>query len=155
MLPRFPGQMRHGGAFQPFRGMQPPGHQPGRYTGWAGFLRWLKTLFVLLAGNQNLTGGFTATQYDNGTKSAGTLTIDPTLGNIQKVTNNGAHTLAPPASPCSGFIDYTNGASAGALTVTGWTKSDGETLTTTNGQGFRGYFAVGVLGSHINWKRMV
>src|SRR4029079_13753233 len=61
-----------------------------------------------------LTAGFTATSYGARTKSRRTFTPDPALGNLQHYTNGGAHTLAPPSSPCTMIIECTN-ASAGAI----------------------------------------
>lgn len=84
----------------------------------------------------NLTAGFTATSYNAGTKSSGTFTPNPANGNFQHATNNGAHTLAPPTSPCSMIIEYLNGASAGAITTSGFTKVDVSAYNTTNGNKF-------------------
>ncbi len=85
-----------------------------------------------------LTAGFLTDSYDAGTISSGTYTPAPGTGqeNIQHYTNNGAHTLAPPASPCSVVIQITNGASAGAVTTSGFTKVTGDAFTTTNGDDF-------------------
>lgn len=83
----------------------------------------------------NLTVGYTATGYSAGTVSSGTLTLNPANGNIQRYTNNGAHTLAPPTSDCSILVKITNGASAGAITLSSFTKTQG-TLNTTNGAVF-------------------
>lgn len=83
-----------------------------------------------------LTAGYTATSYPAGTKSSGTFTPDPALGNFQHVTNNGAHTLAPPASVCTMILEYTNGASAGAITTSGFHKVTGDTYVTTSGKYF-------------------
>jgi len=89
-----------------------------------------------LAGGKNLTGGATATSYDAGTKSSGTFTPDPMLGNFQHAVNGGAHTLAPPASPCTIVLEYTNDGSAGSVTTSGFTNVAGDTPTTTNGHKF-------------------
>ena len=78
------------------------------------------------------TAGYTATPYNAGTKSSGTFTPDPTLGNFQYATNGGAHTLAPPSSACTMIIEYLNNGSAGAVTTSGFTKVTGDTLNTTN-----------------------
>lgn len=94
------------------------------------------TTTVSTTGNQNLTGGYTATSYNAGTKSSGTYTPDPALGNFQHVINNGAHTLAPPSGVCTMIIEYTNGASAGTITTSGFTRASTATYTTTNGQKF-------------------
>lgn len=114
--------------------------------------------YAKLAGNQNLTGGFTATAYDAGTKSSGTFTPNPTLGTWQKFNNNGAFTLAPQSTGAgdssSMIIDQTNGASAGTITRSGWTKVTGDNLTTTNGNKFRHYCTVSSAGSHISTQAL-
>ncbi len=81
-----------------------------------------------------LTAGFTATSYSAGTKSSGTFTPDPSLGNFQHITANGAFTLAPPSSNCTMVIEVVNGASAGAITTSGFNKVTGDTYVTTNGK---------------------
>jgi hypothetical protein len=88
----------------------------------------------------NLTVGYTATAANAGTKSSGTFTPDPASGNLQRYTNGGAHTLAPP-SVGSGdsaqiAIKVTNNSSAGAITTSGFTKKIGDAFTTTNGHKF-------------------
>lgn len=84
------------------------------------------------------TSGFTATSDNDGTISSGTYTPTPNGGNMKHYTNNGAHTLAAPSA--SGdytlTIHITNSASAGAVTMSGFTKSDGDAFTTTNGHKF-------------------
>lgn len=81
-----------------------------------------------------LTAGYTATSYSAGTKSSGTFTPDPSLGNFQHITANGAFTLAPPSSNCTMVIEVVNGASAGAITTSGFNKVTGDTYVTTNGK---------------------
>lgn len=85
----------------------------------------------------NVLSGDDLTTYDNGTISSGTLTPDSSYGQMQKYTNNGAHTLAPPATDTVITLQMTNGASAGAITHSGFTKVAGDSLTTTNGDDFR------------------
>lgn len=80
---------------------------------------------VVVAGQQNLTGGFSFTSSNNGTISSGTLTPDPLSGNIQHYTNGGAHTLAPPTNPCMIVLECTN-ASAGAITTSGFSIVSGD-----------------------------
>jgi hypothetical protein len=114
---------------------------------------------VKKAGGQNLTGGYTATTYDAGTKSSGTFTPDPELGNAQKFVNDGAFTLAPPspiapADFTSMIIDQTNGSSAGTITRSGFDKVTGDDLTTTEDDKFRHYISVGPTGSHIHTQAM-
>jgi hypothetical protein len=78
----------------------------------------------------NLAAGFTTTSVNVGTKSTGTFTPDPTLGNIQHYTNGGAHTLAPPSSVCTMVVECTN-ASAGAITTSGFDIVDGDVYSST------------------------
>jgi len=80
--------------------------------------------------------GFAATPLNAGTKSSGTYTPAESSGNFQYAVNGGAHTLAPPTNNCTIVIQYTNNASAGAITVSGFTKVDGDGATTTNGDDF-------------------
>lgn len=84
----------------------------------------------------NLTAGFSTTVHDAGTKSSGTYTPDQDDGNIQKAVNGGAHTLAPTADDCAMIIQYTNNASAGTITTSGFTLVDGDDISTTNGDDF-------------------
>jgi len=81
-----------------------------------------------------VTAGFTVTPNNIGTVSSGTTTPAAASGNYQYYTNNGAHTLAAPTSDCAIDILITNGASAGAITFSGFTVSSntGDALTTTN-----------------------
>ncbi|UHS60622.1 hypothetical protein HRR99_03350 [Agrobacterium vaccinii] len=97
--------------------------------------------------DQTLTGGARVTSKDLGTISTGTLTLDPGDRPLQHYTNNGAHTLAPGTNTGSFMLDITNGASAGAITVTGWTKVAGDAFTTTSGNKFRLHCSVGNGGS--------
>ena len=112
-------------------------------------------LYVLLSNaTANLTAGYTATTYDAGTISSGTFTPDETLGNEQKYTNNGAHTLAPPTLTAGRAtamtIDITNGASAGVITNSGFTKRTGDSFTTTSGHKFKAFIHNSDLGSFLN-----
>jgi hypothetical protein len=82
-----------------------------------------------------LTVGYNFTAFNAGTKSSGTFTPDPTVGNYQYYTNSGAHTLAAPTVDCAIDIMVTNGATAGAITFTSFTVASGNTgdaLTTVN-----------------------
>lgn len=90
---------------------------------------------VLVTNNTaTITKGFTVTPNNIGTVSSGTTTPDPANGNYQYYTNNGAHTLAAPSSDCAMDVLVTNGASAGAITFSGFTvgSATGSALTTTN-----------------------
>ncbi len=89
-------------------------------------------------GAQNLTGGFTSTAYNAGTFASGTYTPAPANGQLQRAINGGAHTLAAPTATgdYSITIQYTNNASAGAITFSGFTIVNGDSLTTVNGDDF-------------------
>jgi hypothetical protein len=83
-----------------------------------------------------LTAGFATTPHNAGTKSSGTFTPDEADGNLQYAVNGGAHTLAPPTNNCTLIVQYTNNASAGAITTSGFTVVDGDSLDTTDGNDF-------------------
>jgi hypothetical protein len=95
--------------------------------------------------DQVVTGGVRVTSLDLGT-GAGTVTLDPGDRPLQHLTNNAAFTLAPGANTGSFFLDITNGASAGAITTSGWTKVVGA-FTTTNAHKFRCSCSIGNGGS--------
>lgn len=89
--------------------------------------------------NDNLTAGYTATADNDGTISSGTYRPDPAGGNLKRMVNGGAFTLAAPtaAGDYTLIVQMTNNASAGAITVSGFTKVSGSgLLTTTNGHDF-------------------
>lgn len=92
--------------------------------------------------NSILKGGYTTTAVDDGTKTTGTYTTDPlaaTPGNVRRITANGAFSFAAPtrAGDYSMEVLITNGASAGAITLTGFTKTNGDAFTTTNTHKFK------------------
>lgn len=94
---------------------------------------------------KTLTKGYTANSYFAGTFTSGTYTPDPANGSMQRAFNNGAHTLAKPtltsSDSVSMVIQYTNNASAGAITTSSYSKVDGS-FTTTNGDDFLCYITV-------------
>ncbi len=85
-----------------------------------------------------LTGGYTTTADNDGTFSSGTYTPTPSGGNMKRIVNGGAFTLAAPSA--SGdytmVIQITNNATAGAITLSGFNKTSGNPFTTTNGHDF-------------------
>lgn len=101
-----------------------------------------------------LTAGFAATIHAAGTKSSGTYTPDESDGNLQSATNGGAHTLAPPANDTTIIIQYTNNASAGAITTSGFTAVDGDTISTDDGDDFLFYITNFGSFSHLNVKAL-
>jgi hypothetical protein len=82
--------------------------------------------------------GITTTADDDGTKSSGTYTPDPAGGNMKRIVNGGAFTLAEPtaAGDYTLVIQISNNASAGAITMSGFNKVTGNPFTTTNGHDF-------------------
>jgi len=101
-----------------------------------------------------LTAGYTSTDYNAGTKSTGTFTPDPANGNFQYAVNGGAHTLAPPASSCTMIVQYTNNATAGTITTSGFTKVTGATPGTTNGDDFIAFITRINGFSHLAWQAL-
>ena len=83
-----------------------------------------------------LTAGFSSAAEDAGTKSSGTFTPSPDGGNFQHFVNGGAHTLGVPSKNCAMVLLMKNNSSAGTLTTSGFTKVDGDDLSTTNGDEF-------------------
>ena len=92
---------------------------------------------TILAANltaQTISGGARVTAFSIGTVSSGTTTLDSGNGPLQYLTNNGAFTLAAPSNDGSLALETINGASAGAITFSGFTvgSNTGDALTTTN-----------------------
>lgn len=108
----------------------------------------------LATSDQLITGGANATPLNLGTISSGTVTLNCGARPWQYYTNNGAHTLAPDATNATScMLDITNGASAGAITVAGWTYVVGS-FTTTNTNKFRCYCSTGPAGSLLQIQRL-
>ena len=82
--------------------------------------------------------GVTTTADDDGTFSTGTYTPTPVGGNMKRIINTGAFTLASPTA--SGdytlVIQITNDTGAGAITLSGFNRTTGSTFTTTVGHDF-------------------
>jgi hypothetical protein len=88
-----------------------------------------------------LAAGYTTTGVSDGAKSSGTYTPSPSGGNMRVITNAGAFSLAAPTA--SGdytiIIQITNVTGAGAITLSGFTKTTGSSFTTTVGNSFMVY----------------
>jgi hypothetical protein len=88
--------------------------------------------------DDTLTGGYTTTADDDGTFTTGTYTPTPAGGNMKRIINGGAFTLAAPSA--SGdytlVIQITNNATAGAITLSGFSRTTGSPFTTTDGHDF-------------------
>lgn len=78
-------------------------------------------------------------QVDAGTKTTGSYT--PTAA-FEAVINGGAHSLVAPSVTGAWNVLYTNNGSAGALTLSGFTITQGDALTTTDGDTFMIQIAV-------------
>ena len=98
--------------------------------------------FLSGGGQLNANTGFSATIFDLGTPTSGTVNLSAFNGNFQKAINGGAHTLVPQLEDSTIVVLYTNNASAGALTVTGFTQTLGDVFTTTDGHDFFAYSTV-------------
>ena len=92
--------------------------------------------FLSGGGQLNANTGFAATIFDHGTVASLTVNLSAFNGNFQKVINGGAHTLVPQLEDSTIVLQYTNNASAGTLTTSGFTVATGDDLTTTNGHDF-------------------
>lgn len=88
--------------------------------------------------DQLVSGGFNVSSANLGTISSGTLTVDCGTVDLQYFTNDGAFTLAAPSNDGSCALQMVNGASAGAVTFSGFTvgTNTGTALDTTNGDKF-------------------
>ena len=83
-----------------------------------------------------LTAGFAHTPDNDGTQSTGTYTPDQDGGNMKRIVNGGAFTLAPPTDDCCIIVQITNDGSAGAITTSGFSGVFGDSFTTTDGDDF-------------------
>lgn len=89
-----------------------------------------------------LSGGYTSSAVFDGTLVAGaTYRPDPLAaspGNMRNVINNGAFTLSAPnrAGEYTMIVQITNGATAGAITLSGFSKATGVAFSLTNGASF-------------------
>ena len=88
--------------------------------------------------DDNLTAGYTSTAVNDGTKSSGTYTPSPVGGNLRRIVNGGAFTLAAPtyAGDYTMIIQVTNTTGAGVITMTGFNRGTGDATTTTSGHDF-------------------
>lgn len=91
------------------------------------------SLFVKLAGGQQVVGGYSLQVYQNGNMGTGTKTFDPLNGNYQTAINNGAITIVAPTVDCAMDILIVNTTGAGAISFSGFTvnSNTGEPFTTT------------------------
>lgn len=113
---------------------------------------------VLVKGTENqgpLTGGASVTVKDLGNLSGNTITLDPGDRNAQKVTNNGAGSIAPHGSLWgSGRLIIANTTGAGAITTTAWDLVDGDSFDTTTTSVFICGYEIYSEGSVLSVKKV-
>lgn len=85
--------------------------------------------------DQMISGGARVTVKDLGNLSGATKTPDPGDRPIQKITNNGAGTIAPGSNYGTYLLQVINAGGAGAIATTGWVVK-GDSFDTTNGSKF-------------------
>jgi hypothetical protein len=87
----------------------------------------------------DLSKSFNSTSYSYGTITSGTVTLvtGNNISSKQRLVNNGAFTLVAPATETNLEVVITNGASAGVITLSGFTHRKGD-FVTTNGAVFLG-----------------
>ena len=85
---------------------------------------------MLSTEDQTLAGGARVTTKDLGNLSGNTITPDPGDRPIQKITNNGAGTVAPGSNQGSYLLVVKNTTGAGAITTSGWGKVSGDEFGT-------------------------
>lgn len=85
------------------------------------------------------SGRFIGVSFNEALHHYDTVTLTYATGNIQHATNGGAVTINAPtaAGVYTIIVEIVNGASAGAITLSGFTKVDGDAFTTTNGSKFQ------------------
>ena len=91
---------------------------------------------LTVIGGKTLTGGFVHQEYDNGTPTNGsTITINPSNGLKQKITNNVAGFTIAATTECGDVeLRIINGSSAGTITRSGFNYNlpGGDSLDTTD-----------------------
>lgn len=88
----------------------------------------------LVSGTLSAAVGYCAPAITIATFST-TLTLNPLIGNLQAIVNNGIPKLVPPTVNCTMVVQMTNDASATVAVTSAFTKVTG-TLTNTNGDDF-------------------
>lgn len=89
---------------------------------------------VLTDQTTNLAVGYSTTSYDHGTITTSTpttLTLNPALGNKQRLlTNNSALTLVAPSTDTTMELLVTHSTNGGSITLSGFTKKRGDFVFT-------------------------
>jgi hypothetical protein len=81
--------------------------------------------------DQSMSGGARVVVKDLGNLSGQTITPDPGDRPIQKITNDGAGTVAPGSNVGSYLLVIKNTTGAGAITTSGWQSVKGDAFDTT------------------------
>lgn len=98
-----------------------------------------------------LTKGFAGTDYDNGTKTSGTLTLDYVNGNFQKAVHGaGGFTLAPQTTTSSVVLVITNASASGTITTSGYSIVTGDAFDNTGTNKFMCYSTVTDSQDHLH-----
>lgn len=94
------------------------------------------TIAELDVADQVVSGGANVTSLS---QSTGNITVDCGARPTQFITNGGAFTITAPANDGNCILDMENNATAGAVTLSGFSPNTmgGATLDTTNGHNFR------------------
>ena len=95
----------------------------------------MDVLSNLVRGNSGAFDG-RRTVFDLGTATTGTVTPEPGNGDLQKLIANGAFTLAAPTQEGFYILYVENDASAGAITLSGFDDTFGDTYDTTDNNRF-------------------
>jgi hypothetical protein len=97
----------------------------------------LRTKQLVAFGENNITGGYTATEKNNGVISSGTYSPTPVGGNFMRIVNGGSFTMAAPTASGSYtlVVLVTNSSTAGAIVMSGFNRVTG-TFTITNNHRF-------------------
>jgi hypothetical protein len=97
-----------------------------------------KVVTAAVDGSIKVADAVTTDADNDGTFTTGTYTPTPLGGNMKRIVNGGAFTLAAPsaAGDYTLVIQITNTTGAGAITLSGFSKTSGDLFTTTNGHDF-------------------
>lgn len=97
-----------------------------------------KVVTAAADGSVRMSDAVTTVADNDGTFTTGTYTPTPLGGNMKRIVNGGAFTLAAPslAGDYTLVIQITNTTGAGAITLSGFSKTAGSPFTTTNGDDF-------------------
>lgn len=101
------------------------------------------------------TGGANITTKDLGNLSGNTITPNPGNRGIQKITNNGAGTIAPGTNYGVYLLEVLNASGAGAITTSGWTYVKGDSFDTTTTSKFLCHCTVTADFSVMNIQKLV